>query len=227
MATLLLRLEAPMQSWGVQSRYTIRDTSREPSKSGLVGLICAALGRPREADISDLAALRMGVRVDREGRLAWDYQITQRVLKANLSGIKTSEVSTRYYLADAVFLAGLEGDAGILKSVVDAILAPRWVIYLGRKAFVPAKPLVLPEGFRNDECLQSALENYPYLAARQGADLPEYLRAVVDDEAGAESRPDSPLSFQNRSFSTRRVRTYLIKRPEQVLEEEAACTSAD
>jgi len=46
----------------------------EPSKSGVVGLLCAALGRPRAADGSDLAALRMGVRVDREGVLKVDYQ---------------------------------------------------------------------------------------------------------------------------------------------------------
>jgi len=74
MTTLLLRLAGPMQSWGTQSRFDHRDTGLEPSKSGVVGLLCAALGRPRAADGSDLAALRMGVRVDREGVLKVDYQ---------------------------------------------------------------------------------------------------------------------------------------------------------
>ena len=53
MSVLLLRLAGPMQSWGVESRFTVRDTGLEPSKSGVVGLLCAALGRRRDADIAD------------------------------------------------------------------------------------------------------------------------------------------------------------------------------
>ena len=76
MSVLLLRLAGPMQSWGVQSRFSVRDTGLEPSKSGVVGLLCAAFGRPREAPLTDLTALRLGVRVDREGRMAKDYHTT-------------------------------------------------------------------------------------------------------------------------------------------------------
>ena len=47
MATLLLRLQGPMQSWGTTSRFDERDTQLEPSKSGVLGLVCAALGRDR------------------------------------------------------------------------------------------------------------------------------------------------------------------------------------
>ena len=45
MMTLLLRLAGPMQSWGTASKFRERDTGREPSKSGVVGLLAAALGR--------------------------------------------------------------------------------------------------------------------------------------------------------------------------------------
>ena len=47
MHTLLLRLEGPLQSWGTSSRFPQRDTGFEPSKSGVIGLLCAALGKPR------------------------------------------------------------------------------------------------------------------------------------------------------------------------------------
>ena len=68
MNVLLLRLCGPMQSWGVQSRFSVRDTGLEPSKSGVVGLLAAALGRPRDARTSPTwPALRMAVRVDAEG----------------------------------------------------------------------------------------------------------------------------------------------------------------
>ncbi|MBM4284862.1 MAG: type I-E CRISPR-associated protein Cas5/CasD [Deltaproteobacteria bacterium] len=73
MSTLFLRLAGPMQSWGIQSRFTIRDTGLEPSKSGVVGLLAAALGRRGHEPVADLAALKMGVRVEREGLLKMDY----------------------------------------------------------------------------------------------------------------------------------------------------------
>ena len=43
--TLLLRLDGPLQSWGVASRYARRDTLDHQSKSGVIGLCAAALGR--------------------------------------------------------------------------------------------------------------------------------------------------------------------------------------
>src|SRR4051794_39949025 len=103
MPTLLLRLSGPMQSWGTRSRFDDRDTERLPSKSGVIGLLCAAQGRPRLAQIEDLAALRMGVRADRAGILATDYHTAQNVARAS-SGTKDTEPSRRHYLADAVFL---------------------------------------------------------------------------------------------------------------------------
>src|SRR5581483_3790909 len=114
-STLLLRLAGPMQSWGTQSRFSVRDAGTEPSKSGVIGLLCAALGRPRAADLSDLVALRMGVRVERPGSVRREYQTAgggrgYGVARADGSPGETV-LSNRYYLADADFLVGLEGDA--------------------------------------------------------------------------------------------------------------------
>lgn len=44
MATLLLRLAAPLQAWGADSKFETRKTNREPTKSGVIGLLAAALG---------------------------------------------------------------------------------------------------------------------------------------------------------------------------------------
>ena len=41
---LLLSLSGPLQSWGDSSRFTVRNTGREPSKSGVLGLAASALG---------------------------------------------------------------------------------------------------------------------------------------------------------------------------------------
>ena len=56
MSVLLMRLAGPMQSWGTRSRFSNRDTGLEPSRSGVIGLLCAALGRPREAVARRLSA---------------------------------------------------------------------------------------------------------------------------------------------------------------------------
>ncbi len=223
--TILLRLAGPLQSWGVQSRFSVRDTGLEPSKSGVVGLLCAALGRPRDHDLTDLAALRMGARVDRQGRLAYDFHTAQNVLKAS-GGTKDTEPSNRYYLADAAFLVGLEGtDLSLLVRLHEALRRPVWPLYLGRKAFVPASPVWLEDGLCRDTALTDALANYRWLGP-DGDVPPEPLRIVLEDEDGAEVRPDQPLSFAERRFAPRRVTTTFVRLPQSPIEE-APCTSQD
>ena len=55
MGTLLLRLAAPLQAWGIDSKFNIRQTGNVPSKSGVVGLLAAALGRTRDESVEDLS----------------------------------------------------------------------------------------------------------------------------------------------------------------------------
>ena len=60
MSVLLMRLAGPMQSWGTRSRFSNRDTGLEPSRSGVIGLLCAALGRPREESLDDFLPAENG-----------------------------------------------------------------------------------------------------------------------------------------------------------------------
>ena len=64
MATLLLRLAAPLQSWGADSKFETRKTNREPTKSGVIGLLAAALGLRRDdaAGLARLNGLHFAVR---------------------------------------------------------------------------------------------------------------------------------------------------------------------
>ncbi|HPN53568.1 MAG TPA: type I-E CRISPR-associated protein Cas5/CasD [Anaerolineaceae bacterium] len=213
MDTLLLRLIAPQQSWGVQSHYTIRDSGKEPSKSGVIGLLCAALGRPREADVADLAALRMGVRVDREGTLRSDYHIAQNVLDSDGKGTRDSIVTNRYYLADAAFLVGLQGDFALLQLLQEALRHPVWAIYLGRKAFTPAAPVWLPDGLQAGLGLEDALCRYGWITRRHAAADPAGVRVVLEMDDGMQVRQDVPISFAARRFSSRRVSTRLVPAP--------------
>jgi len=212
-----------MQSWGVQSRFTERDTGLDPSKSGVYGLLCAAQGLGREAADAWLRSLsydlRMGVRVDQQGSLRYDFHTAQNVRIANASrvnlykgtGLKDS-VSRRYYLADAAFLVGLESDdLALLTQLHAALRDPVWPLFLGRKAFVPSPPIYLPDGLRKREDLLTSLKWYPFLGR---GEAPRQLRLVLDDpENGEQVRPDQPISFAARRFAPRRVTTTFIECP--------------
>ena len=222
--TLLIRLVAPMQSWGVQSDFTHRDTGLEPSKSGVIGLLCAALGKPRDEThpdnrdkptLKELANLRMGVRVDREGLLKRDYHTALDVRKASgtkMTDTKSAEVSERYYLADAAFLVGLEGDDLELLHRLDRTLRhPQWFLFLGRKAFVPSEPVWVEYGICNGIALEDALNNrQPRLRPKRLED-DERMRLVIEVKAGVRgeiTRRDQPVSFvqDNRQFDARHLR---------------------
>jgi len=211
MTTLLLRLAGPMQSWGTRSRFDERDTNLEPSKSGVLGLVCAALGRDRHEPIADLASLRMGVRVDREGVLRRDYHTAQNIIAADGRKMHPTAVSVRYYLADAVFLVGLEGDRNVLANIHAALHNPRWTLALGRKSYVPTLPIYLADGLR-DEDLMAALNHYPYLPSLLPSTRPAHsdtVRFVIEAEEGA-LRTDQPLApYAQRQFGVRYVQNHV------------------
>ena len=165
---LLLRLAGPMQSWGTQSRFTERDTGLEPSKSAVIGLLCAALGRARHESVDDLASLRMGVRVDREGTMMRDFHTALDVAKADgktpshEKHPKFTVVSHRYYLADADFLVGLESsERPFLERLDKALANPVWALYLGRKSFVAGRPIRVLEGLQEGR-LEEVLATFPF-----------------------------------------------------------------
>ncbi len=219
MNTLLLRLCGPMQSWGVQSRFSVRDSGLEPSKSGVLGLVCAALGIDRADDgaLGELAALRMAVRVDREGVLKVDFHTALDVLKAG-GGTKNTEPSNRYYLADALFVVGLAGeDLALLERVQAGLRSPRWPLFLGRKAFVPGEPVWLEDGLKPGLDLREALDPRvtPYLGRLPA---PPRLRLVLEDPDGPIVRADQPLSFAGRRFGPRRLSSTFVTLPQPLPE---------
>lgn len=215
MAVLLLRICGVMQSWGTDSRFLIRGTDLEPSKSGVVGLLCSALGRGRDEDVSDLSKLRMGVRVDFPGVVRKEYQtaIGERGLIRLASGGKreAAVISDRYYLNEADFLVGLEGPQSLLEELDKALQNPRWHLFLGRKAHVPSVPVWIPDGLREGS-LESVLESYPWPGVHTDVPKtsPKSLKTVIEVEEGEEIRTDQPLSFDDRRFGYRSIETAFL-----------------
>lgn len=206
MATLLLRLAGPLQSWGVDSKFEIRDTLDFPTKSGVIGLLAAALGYSRGESLDRLNALNLGVRIDREGERLTDYHT------AKGKKDKDAYITRRIYLADAVFLVGLESDDSVfLKELQDALKAPAYPLYLGRRSCVPEMPLMI--GIR-DTSLLMTLKNEPsQLSDWQKKTIADKkLRIITDSEIPDPSAilTDFPVSFsqKHRQFVPRSVKAH-------------------
>ncbi|MFE3444957.1 type I-E CRISPR-associated protein Cas5/CasD [Nocardia sp. NPDC059180] len=233
-AVLLLRLAGPLQSWGENSKFNRRETRLEPTKSGVVGLLAAALGFERGADLSALTNLSMGVRTDQAGTLLRDFHTISdyygRPLKqsgVNAKGLqkltapaKYTHVTQRYYLQDAVFLVGLAGQTDTVAELAAAVKRPAFPLALGRRSCPPTHPILVDTPATE---LIAALSTHPWQASEAGR--ADYLRGAtpafvhlpvtIDDPAGGETRPDVPVSFglHDRQYRQRRVRHTTVQIP--------------
>ena len=207
MATLLLRLAAPLQAWGADSKFETRKTAREPTKSGVIGLLAAALGlrRNETEPLTRLAQLRFGVRVEREGQLLVDFHMARNEEKDR------SYVTYRHYLEDAVFLVGLESeDTALLQELAEALTHPVFPLYLGRRCCPPTLPLCL--GVRPGS-LQEVLQAEPPLCPGRQS------RILLDAdplEPGTAPQRDVPVSFDphHRQYGYRSIRELWQKVPD-------------
>lgn len=241
--SLVLRLAGPIQSWGGTSQFNRRETNGEPTKSGIIGLLAAAQGRRRQDPIEDLLDLQLGVRTDEPGSVLRDYHTVsdyrgRPLLSAKISRKGAQELTNwrtklteRFYLQDAVFVAAVHGPADLLKSLRHALLHPAFPPALGRRACVPAQPLVLspPAGVAGDTGLwpgdcaavlalvpwQFGVARRRQLRRQRTAPAQIDLPVTVDDPDGDDTRLDLPFSFDplHRSFTSRRVRQGWVRLP--------------
>lgn len=206
MTVLLLRLAGPMQAWGDSSRFIRRDTRMFPTKSGVLGLLAAADGRRRTDPIEDLARLRFGVRVDQPGSLLRDFHTA-----INWDTKDSMPLSYRYYIADAVFVAGVEGDESLLSALDNAVRSPRFPLYLGRRSCPVSGEVSLG---LSDSPLEEALRSCAWKASRwyrrqqpQDVELKLYVDADGTSQDVIETRRDVPLSYapERREYGWRDV----------------------
>ncbi|MFT4034127.1 MAG: type I-E CRISPR-associated protein Cas5/CasD [Patulibacter sp.] len=234
MSTLRLWLEGPMQAWGTASRFEVRSTDPVPSKSGVVGLLAAALGRTRSEPVGDLAAMRFGVRVVRSGSVLRDYQ----AVGAGSDGVAVASgakgrgiVTERYYLQDAAFVVGFESsDRPRLDALHVAVARPRWPLGLGRRSCPPSVPIAMPGAIVEQSLVDALAADWrppglasplPRLVAIEGVSTlalaadRRLTTLVVEDDDGTIEVADQPMgaAFADRTFAARRV-SHLYRIPE-------------
>ncbi|GGZ96721.1 type I-E CRISPR-associated protein Cas5/CasD [Streptomyces subrutilus] len=216
MSVLTLRLAGPLQSWGASARFARRTTESAPTKSGVVGLLAAALGRDRSADLSDLANLRFAVRIDQPGTRLRDFQTAHHA-----DTDKAMPVSQRFYLADAVFVAAVAGPDDQIRSLQTALRAPVYLPYLGRRSCPPQGPVDLRTRNTDDPSEALAAEAWQasdwYREQRRKDALVTLtvLAETTTDTTLGDLLRDQPVSFdpRHRRYALRGVQTTSVDVP--------------
>ena len=160
---LILRLDTPLMSFGDVAIDASGPTSPWPHGSQIAGLIANALGWKRtEPDRIQRLQDRLvfACRTDREGERAQDYQTaqiahadqgwtTRGVPEGRAGGAGTykgAHIRHREYWAGRAVTVALrvKPDPGTpgLEQIREALLRPARPLFIGRKPFLPATPLV-------------------------------------------------------------------------------------
>jgi CRISPR system Cascade subunit CasD len=231
-AYLVLLLDGPLQSWGFASRFQRRTTGLHPTKSGIIGLISAAMGLAKgsteEAEwLPKLSALKStSIVLPRHDVLRLeDFHTTgggynkkthPQFIPRKASGGPSDNptVSRRQYLLEARFGVILAGDRFVLERAVAALQDPIWGVWLGRKSCIPAEPL-------SPRILNTRLEAERALIGDGPIDQFTRLEEVATFDAGTDSYNDQPVSFgtsvssaEGRNYAVRRVNLVIGKIPD-------------
>jgi len=164
---ILLWLEAPLQSWGFDSKFSRRDTLDFPTKSGVLGLVCCALGaggeqrellatmgrlkttvmafsrKAKKGDLSTKTPLledfhMVGAGYDKDDKQFEHWMIPEKAEGGKATGAGGGvKLTYRYYLQDRVFAVALEVPLDLSQRFAEALQNPVWDLYLGRKNCAP------------------------------------------------------------------------------------------
>ena len=216
--SLAFLIDAPMQSWGVSSRFQRRETEGWPTKSALVGLIAAAMGIDKHAldeaeKLTHLAALVFSVfrwgKPHPSLRLSdfhtigggwhdqWKADKNDVIAKFSVPA-KAGDgspfgtvVTRRSYLTDARFIAVFQGERSVLDSISSALLDPVWGVWFGRKTCIPAMPLSPVIAGTPREALAGLMQSL----CRDPAEV-ENLEGLTETEGpGIWYQTDQPVAF--------------------------------
>jgi CRISPR system Cascade subunit CasD len=210
-----------MASWGEIAVGESRHSAIYPGKSALLGLMAAALGirRDEEQRQAVLAAgYRFAVKVISAGHPLRDYHTAQAPDSVGKFVYRTRRdelvlgkerlgtiLSSREYRCDAFSLVAVVAEDGApysLDEIREALLKPRFHLYLGRKSCpvaAPLNPLV-----RDAAGFGDALDSYPYGALFVSKPL---LKKAEKDVVDGAKLADSPL-LTAMSWDDERVFVY-------------------
>jgi CRISPR system Cascade subunit CasD len=208
---LALYLDAPLQSWGYQSRFDRRTSLSYPTRSGIVGMLCAALGVDRR-DRSGLERVDKGISIQavafgEASQLidfhtvggGFDSRVQGQSIVSKADGSRGDTVVTRReYLQGARFGVLVSGEPALLDELSATLNDPKWGIWLGRKSCIPASPVSQGVFASGEEALLRLEKLAGCKATRQVTEVERF-------DEGSETLLDRPVDFATREFKPRRV----------------------
>lgn len=208
---LLLWLEGSLQAWGCDSRFDVRNTLDFPSRSGLSGLLLGAAGAsgPQtqlletlsnspltvfsfESDTSELIDFHMvGNGYDDSSK--WEKLMSPKKSDGSTPVGGGAKLTYRHYLVDRCFAAIWKMPGELALQFSQALQAPVFETYLGRKCCIPSEFIF--QGCFSE--LEQAKEQLQALACRKSLSPAYCYREVSDSECDEETLllADVPLRF--------------------------------
>ena len=135
---LAMLLDSPLQSWGYMSRFDRRTSLSYPTRSGIIGMLCATMGIDRKdsASLGQFKKIKMTVFVFAQGgRLTdyhtvgggWDKKNEKQNVVPKTDGSAGDPVQTyREYLEDSRFGVILQGGSVQIERMAEALKNPIW-----------------------------------------------------------------------------------------------------
>lgn len=206
---LMIRLEGPMQSWGLRASFDIRFSETMPTKSGVIGLLAAAKGVQRndKKSLADLSSMKMMAVCVKEGSVFTDYHTVgaghrdkQKQLPKVAGGFKTA-VTHRQYLSGYGFIVVLKGNNKMVQSCIEALHNPVYPVFLGRRSCPPSKPLYMG-AYNNSKEVQKTLEHHLH---QNGLKSLKDCRVICDVDSGGVLEYDVPIDYDKRKFGSRMI----------------------
>ncbi|MCB1397906.1 MAG: type I-E CRISPR-associated protein Cas5/CasD [Rhodobacteraceae bacterium] len=216
---LVFTLSATVAAMGDLAGHERRGSLAWPGRSAVLGLVGAALGLKRGDDFSALDALEMGVAVFDDGVPLRDYHTVQTVPSAAVkapnsrpqalraAGLRlNTTITLRDYRVGVLYGVALWGqDLGHddLEPLKQALNAPRFTLYLGRKSC----PLSAPPGaaIHSGDTPEDALRHLvlPPWAAHKVAR--SFVTTAAPGDTHVETRHDAPRDRAKWHFAPRQV----------------------
>lgn len=214
---LLLRLDAPLMSFGTTAVDQFGVVQGFPALSMLTGLLANALGfeRKHPDKLQRLQErIRYAVRCDRTGQIIRDFHtvdLGQEHLDADRVGWTTwgqrdlrkggedakrgTHIRFRDYQSDSVFTVAITLDPAdespTLDEVADAIEAPARPLFIGRKCCLPSGPILAGRGSYPNPL--AALAAWPRLPPPRGPKSGPLSAWWTEGEAVIEGQEHSRL----------------------------------
>ena len=225
---LLLWLEGPLQAWGHDSRFGRRDTLDFPSKSGVLGMLCCALGAGGEqrellARLADLdMQLLAYTPADKQGHTTpclpllrdfhmvgsgyddadpWQSLLIPKTSEGKKAVGGGTKMTYRYYLQDMAFAVALQVPADEAEAMAQALQNPVWDVYLGRKACVPTELVYQGVFATADDALDAAAK-----LASEKSRAASFVVRQGEHDGEVITLNDVPLQFgTHKRYRDRRV----------------------